>query len=186
MNRLVIGGLAGLSATAAMTMVMRHLHKGLPEPLQYPLPPREIVEEIAPVSREEVLRTLTLLSHFGYGAAAGALYAITTTNRSNFAGMTFGAAVWFGSYLGWIPASRILTPATAHPMARNVLMICSHLVWGATTGLVARELKAAERRSFNETKHRSLDVVRRRRLRSTGSRGSTARKSASRGRRPSS
>jgi hypothetical protein len=45
-SRLVLGGLAGITATTAMTAVMRRLHRKLPGAERYPLPPREITERI--------------------------------------------------------------------------------------------------------------------------------------------
>jgi hypothetical protein len=56
-----------------------------------------------------------------------------------------GFGIWFGSYLGWIPAARILTPATEHPARRSLLMIGVHLVWGATTAATMRELLTVRR-----------------------------------------
>jgi hypothetical protein len=56
------------------------------------------------------------------------------------AGVGFGLAVWAVSYLGWLPAAGILSPATEHPARRNALMIGAHVVWGATTGLAVGRL----------------------------------------------
>ena len=53
-SRLIIGALAGLTATTAMTAAMRRLHRQLPARERYPLPPREITERLAPrVAGEE-------------------------------------------------------------------------------------------------------------------------------------
>ena len=80
-SALVIGALAGLAATAPMTLFMQQMHQQLPARERYPLPPSEIVEELTEqagiddqIDQSEHL-ALTLLAHFGYGAAAGALYA---------------------------------------------------------------------------------------------------------------
>src|SRR5512132_2683041 len=72
-RRLLLGALAGLVGTAAMTAAMRILHRRLAEPERYALPPREIVQRIVPDERgsEQDLRTATLASHFAYGAASG-------------------------------------------------------------------------------------------------------------------
>jgi len=86
---------------------------------------------------------VTLLSHFGYGAAAGAVYSLLEKNiplEAAIKGALAGVAVWVGSYLGWLPAMGILTPATRHPLRRNLLMIVAHLVWGVTMGAVLRKL----------------------------------------------
>jgi hypothetical protein len=57
------------------------MHRRLPAPERYPLPPREIIEGVLPeVARggaeERGRQTTTLAAHFGYGAATGALYAL--------------------------------------------------------------------------------------------------------------
>ncbi len=148
MSKVLIGALAGIGGTLAMTVVMRRLHRRLPPASQYPLPPREIVQETFPRASERVLRPLTMLSHFGYGAAAGALFALTARGRGAAAGMAYGTGIWAASYLGWIPAVGILAPATQHPRDRNALMIAAHLVWGAVTALAVCELDRAEQSIF--------------------------------------
>lgn len=81
MNKLVIGAIAGLAATAPMTLAMKAMHRNLPPQDRHPLPPREVTMNIAEkVGLKEHLnepqrRELTIVSHFAYGAAAGAVYA---------------------------------------------------------------------------------------------------------------
>ena len=43
-TRLLIGGIAGIVGTLAMTAAMRRLHRRLPEEERYPLTPREIID----------------------------------------------------------------------------------------------------------------------------------------------
>ena len=112
MRPLVFGALAGLVATMAMTATMRRLHRLLPADEQYPLPPREIVDRIVGVDHEVAARTATTLSHFGFGAAAGALFALPAAQR--LGGAIYGTGVWAVSYFGWIPVLGILAPATPH------------------------------------------------------------------------
>lgn len=145
MNRYLAGALAGLLATFPMTAVMQGLHRRLPPDERYPLPPREITGELArragvddSLSEDERVAATHLL-HYGYGAAAGALYPLLAPRGDPLVhGAAYGVAVWAASYLGWIPALRILRPATRHPARRNALMIAAHLVWGAATGAGAR------------------------------------------------
>lgn len=83
-------------------------------------------------------RSLTWLAHFGYGTAMGSLYGLIEPRLAGppaVRGMTFGLGVWTGSYLGLLPALRLLRPATQHPPRRNALMIAAHLVWGLFLGL---------------------------------------------------
>src|SRR5918995_363566 len=80
-TRLLLGALAGLVGTAAMTAAMRALHRRLPAQQRYPLPPREIIQEVLPEPAERGFpeghrQSLTMAAHFGYGAATGALYAV--------------------------------------------------------------------------------------------------------------
>ena len=152
-NRLLLGALAGLAGTVAMTAAMRAMHRHLPSPERYPLPPREIVQRavVEPSGRalsEQGRRDATLAAHFGYGAATGALYGLARPSERIVPGALYGVLVWAGSYLGWIPALGILRPAARHPLRRNGLMIAAHLVWGATLAATLRELERAEAEIF--------------------------------------
>jgi uncharacterized membrane protein YagU involved in acid resistance len=118
-------------------------HRRLPLAQRYPLPPREITGKIAAKAgvRDELSESgesaATLLSHFGYGSAAGLLYAFLTGNVTLpgvLKGILFGLVVWTASYLGLLPAAGILKPATQHPAERNFLMIGAHVIWGAVLG----------------------------------------------------
>ena len=79
MNRELAGTIGGFVATAPMTVAMMALHRTLPEKDQEPLPPRQIVENVAatagvdPGQDEATRETVTLAAHFGYGATVGAL-----------------------------------------------------------------------------------------------------------------
>ena len=150
MNRFLLGALAGFVATVPMTVAMELMHRRLPRRQRYPLPPREITMEVAEeigVKRhlnEPQRLSLTLASHFAYGATAGALYASLEARQGRLppavCGAAFGLAVWSGSYLGLLPALGILRPATEHPAPRNALMISAHLLWGSVTGAVLERL----------------------------------------------
>jgi len=161
MNRYVAGAIAGLAGTVAMTAAMRTMFRALPERDRYPLPPRLITDRVVgptgvmDAMDEAERRDLTLALHYGYGAAAGALYPAVARKVGGPAvatGIGYGLAVWGASYLGWIPAMRILTPATRHPRARNSLMLTAHVVWGGVTGVTAAYLMggAKEDRSGGE------------------------------------
>ena len=106
-SRLVIGAIAGIVGTMAMTSAMRRLHQRLPEPERYPLTPREIIDSTL-AAEEEAARDLTTLSHFAYGAACGALIAAANPRPGPREGAGAGLAVWLGSYMGWIPGAGIL------------------------------------------------------------------------------
>lgn len=148
MNRYLAGALGGFLATVPMTIAMERLHRRLPREEQYPLPPREVTEDMierSPINkpvRDESMVRLTLAAHFAYGAAAGTLFGapMHTQPRPLLLGAGFGVAVWAASYLGWIPAARVLRPATQHPARRNLLMLAAHCVWGGSTAGIARSL----------------------------------------------
>jgi uncharacterized membrane protein YagU involved in acid resistance len=136
-----------------MTISMLVGWRLLPRREKYPVPPRLITEKmterVGVENRldEKELTGLTILSHFGYGAVFGAIYALfdqRVPRRSSLKGALFGVALWVGSYLGWFPAMNILPPATQQPWRRNLLMIIAHVIWGVTLGEVTRKLTDEE------------------------------------------
>jgi uncharacterized membrane protein YagU involved in acid resistance len=154
-NRLLTGALAGIGGTIAMTAALRRLEPRLSAPERYPMPPREIIQQVLPPGTERKLtearrQDLTMAAHFGYGALTGALLAIRREPPSLAAGAAYGFAVWAASYLGWLPAARILEPATRHPSRRNWIIVAVHLIWGATTAAVLNELRRADRQLFRK------------------------------------
>lgn len=145
MNDLLQGAAAGCVATIPMTVAMEVMHRRLPDEEQYPLPPRTVAMRVAEEAGveedlDEDERTgLTLASHFGMGTAMGALYGPISRLiplPAPLAGAAFGLAVWAGNYLGLLPALGLLSSATDHPRRRVGLMIASHVVWGAATGVI--------------------------------------------------
>jgi hypothetical protein len=146
-SRLLIGAIAGIAGTLAMTAAMSRLHRRLPNADRYPLTPREIVDSVAVQTdvplQDATALDLTTVGHFTYGAACGSLIAAINPRIGPLAGALAGTGVWAASYLGWIPAVGILEPATLHPRRRNALMIAVHMMWGAATALAMRELLLA-------------------------------------------
>ena len=159
---MLLGALAGVVGTAAMTAAMRALHRRLEPAERYPLPPREIVERVLPKrASEQTRRTSTIASHFGYGAGMGAVFALAPVDKGTLTGAAYGVLVWAGSYLGWIPSTNILMNATQHPLRRNLLMSGVHLVWGAVTALTLRELDRAQAEVFSQGEPRDAPSVER-------------------------
>jgi hypothetical protein len=136
------GAVGGIVGTVAMTAAMRRLFAALPSEERYPMPPREITERTMPAIDEAGTRDLTVLTHLGFGAVAGA---VSTAVRplGPGGGSLWGIIVWLGSYFGWVPLGGILKPASEHPVRRSALMIVVHLVWGSVTAIAAKELLAA-------------------------------------------
>jgi uncharacterized membrane protein YagU involved in acid resistance len=165
MHKVTRGAIAGTIATIPMTLVMINLFPRLPIEQRYPLPPRLIIEslqesgQMRPSMDDASATHTTLLAHFAYGAATGALFPYLERGRGNdfFTGAVFGVGVWAASYLGWIPAANILTPATRHPPRRNALMLTAHLAWGAALAGVSAALRPTgrpqERAKRRTTRH---------------------------------
>ncbi|MEN3976877.1 hypothetical protein [Emcibacter sp. SYSU 3D8] len=148
MRRILYGGLAGLAATMAMTATIQKLQRFLPRRQAYPLPPRETTQRAADLTGVDggkgKLAAVTMAAHFAYGAITGAVYPLLTKKRSPVVGGAYGLAVWAGSYLGWIPAVRLLAPATRHPLERNLLMLAAHAIWGAALASGLQKLEQTE------------------------------------------
>jgi hypothetical protein len=141
------GALSGCVATVPMTAAMLAWHRRLPLWERYPLPPRQITMNVARRAgikghlNARQKTAVTLVAHFSYGAAVGAVYAALSRRllpAGAASGAFYGVAVWAASYLGLLPALQILTPATDHPARRNALMVAAHVVWGAVTGCLVR------------------------------------------------
>lgn len=148
---LLRGAIAGSVATVPMTISMLIGWRLLPGRERYPLPPREITQDLAKRLgigdrlTDGQLTAATMLSHFGYGAFFGSTYALMEKRvplRSGAKGVLAGLMLWVASYLGWLPALGILKPATRHPWRRNVLMILAHIVWGLTLEETTRKLES--------------------------------------------
>src|SRR4051794_25310306 len=152
-NSLVHGLGSGLTATVPMTVFMELTHRQPPARARYPPPPRILSQRLtrkAGVEHEldePEHKGLALASHFAFGGTAGATYGLVENQlRSRLKrplplppvarGILFGLGVWTASYLGWIPATGLMSPATRHPARRNALMIAAHVVWGATLGVM--------------------------------------------------
>jgi uncharacterized membrane protein YagU involved in acid resistance len=142
---LVIGAAAGVVATVPMTIVMEELHRVLPGEHSGPLPPREVTENVYETfrthgrTREDTLEQATILSHYAFGGAAGALFPLVAPRQRGAAigaGLLYGLAVWSGAYLGLLPALGVRHHAKHDSSSRNGMMIVAHLVWGAALGLV--------------------------------------------------
>jgi hypothetical protein len=159
MERLLAGAVGGVAATAPMSAVMIALRGASRAARAQDLPPKQVTLGLAQrggvhhhVQPRE--NAATTASHFGYGGAVGALYPYLggrLPGPTLLKGALFGLGVWAASYLGWVPAARILVPATREPAGRNAMMIGSHLVWGAATALISERLlrgrEPRERRS---------------------------------------
>ena len=151
-SRSAVGGLAGLVATVPMTGVMAAVERGLMPTIQA-LAPKQIVANtveranIGHINRR-TRNVASWIAHFAFGAATGAIYPLVSSRiplPATVKGSVYGLAVWASSYLGWLPAARILPPATKQTRRRNVSLIAAHLVWGATVGVLVNRLARDQR-----------------------------------------
>jgi uncharacterized membrane protein YagU involved in acid resistance len=160
MKQIEAGTISGFCATIPMTLAMKAMHSKLPVEERYPLPPREITMNVAEAAGVKKMMSqparlwATYVGHFGYGAFAGAGYALLTRKprrrdaaSSALKGMGYGLAVWAGSYIGWLPAVGLFPPPTTEPPRRSLLMIGAHLVWGGVTGVLVDQLRVDQRRA---------------------------------------
>ena len=94
---------------------------------------------------------LAVVTHVGFGAAAGSLFAVIQRRFRPpvppvAAGMVFATSVWLISYQGWVPALGIMAPASRDRPGRPQSMLVAHLVFGAVLGaLLGRPAKGRER-----------------------------------------
>jgi hypothetical protein len=84
-------------------------------------------------------RALDLALHLGYGAAWGVLLGLVPHPRARH-GAALGAVQWAIGFLGILPALRVTRPAWRASRAENAVNVTAHLIYGAITGLVAREV----------------------------------------------
>lgn len=142
------GLVAGTVATLPMTVWMSAVRRQLPALQRAPLPPFRIVRALARKSviglvlGRKTRHRLALAAHYGYGAAAGAVYGAWANRRQPgvLPAIAFGLLVWAVSYQGFLPRLGLHRAATAEPKGRNLMLITGHVVWGATLGAVERLL----------------------------------------------
>jgi uncharacterized membrane protein YagU involved in acid resistance len=135
----VLGALAGLIATFAMTAAMAAMQRRGRD--QTALPPSLLLRSTVLAKAAERHPALVTFAHFAFGAAAGGLFAGLTARRDPVAGIGWGLLVWAGSYAGWVPATGMTPPAVRQSTERNLLMILAHVVWGT---VLAASLKRLE------------------------------------------
>ena len=140
MKRLLRGALAGGLATAPMSAVMMGAKQ---LGLVGGMPPEKITAKFlnrGGIRRSEVQQdVLATLTHFGFGAAAGAAFGVVAPRRLIARvplGMAYGAGIWGVSYMGWVPALGIMPPADRDRRDRQMVMLASHLVYGTALALL--------------------------------------------------
>lgn len=143
-RRIARTALLGALATKPMTLTMEYADAAKVDSPWSSLPPRTITRELlsqAGFSRllnQRQYRQATSVSHYGYGAAMGAIYGALVSSSllrpSPVTGVGFGVAVWAASYLGWLPAINSRASANHQSRKNNTTMLLAHLVWGVSLG----------------------------------------------------
>jgi uncharacterized membrane protein YagU involved in acid resistance len=160
----IAGMVGGIAATVPMTAAMEVMHAALPPAERRPLPPRRIEDRLTGVTGarralgESEHVALTMLLHFGFGGAAGAVYGLASPHLPGapmVKGAGFGVAVWAASYLGGLPATGLERSALREPSGRNALMVLAHVVWGAVLGEVTHRLRTED--STRTTRRRARE-----------------------------
>lgn len=103
-------------------------------------PPKKITKaafEAADVAPSRATTSAaTVVAHYGFGAATGALFGLTCAlglwKPTALSGAIFGTLVWATSYLGWVPALGIMPPAHRDRPGRPAAMIAAHWVYGVS------------------------------------------------------
>lgn len=137
------GAGAGAVATVAMSAVMLAAQKA---GLMGRQPPKRITAALTagtPSADGPALDALSVVSHLGFGAACGAVFAAAYARSPEprphpGAGIAFGLGVWAVSYAGWLPALGILPPPGRDRPGRQATMVSAHIVYGAALAALLR------------------------------------------------
>lgn len=143
------GSIAGAVATTTMTGFMRLSQQtGF---YQKELPPTKVtqaatktlgVEQFVSPAGETLL---TGLAHWAFGMIGGAVFGVAGKTShwipTRFGGLVFGLLVWAVSYMGWIPALRILPMPWNERGKHGSMPFIAHVIYGATLGIVVRRLE---------------------------------------------
>jgi hypothetical protein len=129
-HKMMRGVAAGTIATALMTGLL------VAAPVFTAHVP-EILERVAAALRARpLLCTTALFVHFGYGALAGALFAVATDKINVASGLFFGLLLWGVAVAVYAPLIG-LGFVTSHEPALAALVLPAHLLYGATLGALA-------------------------------------------------
>ena len=146
-RRVLQGALAGSLATVIMSAVMFGAKR---LGLMGEMPPEKITAHVLDRAgwRRRGRRSQDLISaitHIGFGTGVGAVFAFLERGPQPPvpflpAGLIFGAAVWWVSYHGWVPALGIMPPPARDRPGRPQSMLIAHLVFGVALGGILQQV----------------------------------------------
>lgn len=146
MGRYAIGTLAGMIATALMTIV---ISAGKLFGLLRTPPPTEITTNVSnrvgidPAPPDPEFNIGTLIAHHGFGAVCGVIYVLARRYlpaSSTAAGLLFGGLVWTTAYLGFLPMLKLYPWPDDDRHSRTAVMIAAHAVYGTTLSEAEKRL----------------------------------------------
>ncbi len=135
------GAVAGLEATAAMSALMWGAQQagivGKQAPKQVVQGSLEAVGQ--PSLPEWTHNATTLVAHFAFGGAAGAIYGslverVGLDRAPALTGIGFGLGVRAAAYRVVFPVPHVMTPPERDRPGRVLTMIAAHAVYGAVLG----------------------------------------------------
>ena len=97
-----------------------------------------------PLTRDE-RRIAAVLSHYTFGAAAGALYGVCIEllpRRRSSSGVGFGTALWITADEIAMPLLGLSEPTTRRPVEMHLQAWAAHIVYGMTTEIVRRPTRS--------------------------------------------
>ncbi len=137
------GAIAGLGATVVLCAALLAPRRA---GLTRTLPPERIAEAAIEETTDRPAqpgerRLVASVAHLGFGAAAGAFFGVIR-HAAGIRGPVASVAVALGfanlvyviSYQGWVPALRIMPPASRDDPGRVGTMVIAHWLYGAVLG----------------------------------------------------
>jgi hypothetical protein len=114
--------------------------------------PVELARHVFPSFHTLPLTLVTVLIHFGYGAAAGALFAFLARPMSIGRGVLFGLGLWIlmeATFVPWVYGTPEFGLGRSHP-ALAFFALVLHLVYGGTLGWLGGRDDAVHHARFDE------------------------------------
>lgn len=130
---LLAGARSGALATLSMTAGYELLHRA---GWMSDLPPRQITRTLMPRDTSDgMINTVAAVSHLGYGALVGTLYAALRRSSPGMpTGIGYALLVCLASYEGWVPLARLRQPLHRDPPRQLVAVVIGHVLYGMDLG----------------------------------------------------
>lgn len=146
LNRYLAGAVAGVIATALMTV---GISAGKLAGLLRTPPPEQVTKRVTDRAGldtdapEPEFTAGSLLAHHAFGASGGVAYALIRQflpASATLAGLVFGGLIWMTAYLGYLPLLRLYPWPDDDRRSRMAVMIAAHAVYGVTLASADKRL----------------------------------------------